>query len=141
LILVDTSVWIDHLHTADEDLVRLLEDDQVCCHPLIIAEMAVGSIARRQEVLGLLQNLCQLRTVNSQEVLAFVESNQLWGRGLSAVDAHILASARISSQTAIWTRDKVLDSVAAKLGLSAPIRSCGVPPAGLATRLPGGRVG
>lgn len=108
MILVDTSVWIDHLHVNDQGLVALLDRDAVGCHPLVIEELALGSITLRDEVLGLLANLQPFPLLTHREVLALVESRRLWGRGLSATDAHLLGSVALVPGARLWTRDKRL---------------------------------
>ena len=115
MILVDTSVWIDHLHSAEPLLQRALEVDQVAVHPFVVAELALGSIARRGEVLGLLANLRQAASLTPEELLSFVDAHQLWGRGLSLVDAHLLGSVTLMPRWQLWTRDKRLTSAANEL--------------------------
>jgi len=117
VILVDTSVWIDHLRATDQTLTDLLGRDEVVCHPLIIQELALGSIKDRDLVLGSLARLRQCRTLNHEEVLKLVSSWSLWGEGLSAVDVHLLGSAILSAGTQIWTRDKGLRASASSVGL------------------------
>ena len=112
MILVDTSVWIDHLHQAEPGLQRALEADEVATHPLIIAELALGSIARRAEILALLTNLWRVPSLTHQEMLGYVEQAQLWGRGLSIVDAHLLGSVKLAPDSELWTRDKRLRTAA-----------------------------
>ena len=90
MILVDTSVWIDHLHKVEPRLVEQLERDEVACHPLVIEELALGSLADRAAILRLLGDLAAMPMVSHVEVRTLVESHELWGRGLSAVDAHLL---------------------------------------------------
>jgi predicted nucleic acid-binding protein len=121
LILVDTSVWIDHLHRADPALVGALERDEVAVHPLVIEELALGSIAERPTVLGLLSRLRTLPSLSHGEVTQLVESRGLWGRGLSTVDAHLLGSVLISRDTVLWTRDRRLREAAAEVGVSASV--------------------
>ena len=108
MILVDTSIWIDHLHKSEPALVTALEADQVAVHPYIIGELALGSIANRAEVLALLSHLRLVPTLTHQELLSFVNAQGLWGRGLSLVDAHLLGSVRLASGVKLWTRDKRL---------------------------------
>lgn len=114
MILVDTSVWIDHLHRAEPHLVKLLGDDLGVVHDGVIQELALGSIAQRTTVLSLLGNLRRTPLLSHDEVLAFVERNRLWGRGLSAIDAQLLGAARIARLT-LWTRDKRLRTAATDL--------------------------
>ncbi|OZB79802.1 MAG: VapC toxin family PIN domain ribonuclease [Microbacterium sp. 14-71-5] len=108
MILVDTSIWIDHLHRADPRLTALLEQDECAVHEDVIEELALGSIARRQAVLSLLGNLHRLPRLTHEELLTLVERHGLQSRGLSAVDVHLLGSVLISPGAALWTRDKRL---------------------------------
>ncbi|MDD2857738.1 MAG: type II toxin-antitoxin system VapC family toxin [Candidatus Nanopelagicales bacterium] len=118
MILVDTSVWIDHLHRSDQTLVDLLLSDSVVTHPLVIEELALGSLARRDEVLRMFAGLSKVGVLDHQELLAFVADGGLWGRGLSPTDAHLLGSASTSGAIQIWTRDKRLEAAAGDLALS-----------------------
>jgi predicted nucleic acid-binding protein len=108
LILVDTSIWIDHLHAPEPALVAFLRDDQVGCHRAVIEELALGSIKQRDRVLALLENLQGFPVLTHQEVMALVDGHQLWGRGLSAVDVHLLGSVMLVGGARLWTRDKLL---------------------------------
>jgi predicted nucleic acid-binding protein len=119
VILVDTSVWIDHLHDSVPQLVALLERDEVGCHPLVIEELALGSITRRDIVLGLLASLHRFPVLSHHEVLALVRAQRLWGRGLSGVDAHLLGSAALSSGARLWTRDERLRAACQDAGVPA----------------------
>lgn len=120
MVLVDTSVWIDHLHRADQRLVRLLLDNVVVCHPLVIGELALGRIRDRATVLGLLHGLPQSVTATHAETLALIEHAELAGAGLSIVDVHLLASIRLTPGTQLWTRDRRLARVAAAHGIDGP---------------------
>jgi predicted nucleic acid-binding protein len=117
VILVDTAIWIDHLHRADPELVGLLEQNDVATHSMIIGELALGSVAHRDQVLGHLLDLPQTIRASDDEVLAFVNTERLYGRGLSFVDAHLLAAARLTPHTDLWTRDKRLRVAAHDLGV------------------------
>jgi predicted nucleic acid-binding protein len=117
MILVDTSVWIDHLHAADVRLAGLLGDDEIGCHPLILEELALGSIKQCDVVLSLLSNLNQFPTVTHLEVLHLVESHRLWGRGLSAIDANLLGSVAVVGGAQLWTRDRRLKTVCTEIGV------------------------
>lgn len=119
MILVDTSIWIDHLHRADAELSSLLERDEVAVHPLVIEELSLGSLADRESVLGLLGDLRATRVLDHGELLALVAARRLWGRGLSAVDAHLLGAALISGGLLrLWTRDRRLAAVADEVGVA-----------------------
>ncbi|MEZ0342285.1 type II toxin-antitoxin system VapC family toxin [Mycobacterium sp. pV006] len=117
MILVDTAVWLDHLHAAEPRLVEQLELDAVGCHPLVVEELALGSIAQRGVVLDLLGNLAQFPTAQHAEILHLVERRRLWGRGLSAVDVHLLAAVVMVEGAKLWTRDKRLKAVALDAGV------------------------
>jgi len=108
VILVDTSIWIDHFHASEPSLVALLHNDQVGCHRSVIEELALGSIKQRDRVLALLESLQEFPVLTHKEVMARVDGRQLWGRGLSAVDAHLLGSVLLVGGARLWTRDKRL---------------------------------
>lgn len=117
MILVDTSVWIDHLHNAEPRLVTLLEGDRVATHDGIVHELALGSLARRDEFIAALRRLHRPPSLRSDEFLDFVERERLWGRGLSVIDVHLLGAARIAHAT-LWTRDRRLLSAATELSVA-----------------------
>lgn len=117
MILVDTSIWVDHLNRADAGLIALLEQDQVLLHTFVIGELALGNLPRRKQVLDLLQDLPLAIKAQDAEVFDFINRHALFGMGIGYVDAHLLASARLSG-VMLWTRDKRLREVAIKLGLA-----------------------
>lgn len=117
MILVDTSVWIDHLRTSDPRLTDLLDHDEVASHPLVIQELALGSMKNRHLVLSSLGRLRQCPSLSHDEVLTLVSSRELWGKGLSAVDVHLLGSVLLSPAIRLWTRDKALRTSARALGV------------------------
>jgi predicted nucleic acid-binding protein len=119
MILVDTSVWIDHLHNSEPRLVDLLTSSSVLGHPMVIGEIALGSIWDRRVVLDSLEGLPQITTAGHEEVLHLVESRELHGRGLSLVDAHLLASVLVHPGASLWTRDRRLEQAAVQLGRNA----------------------
>ena len=116
MILVDTSVWIQHLRNGSERLRSLLDEDQVLCHLFVVGELACGTLRNRQEVLGLLKTLSQARVAEHKEVLHLLEGRRLHGRGLGWVDAHLVASALLTRCT-LWTFDKPLGRAAAALDI------------------------
>lgn len=120
-ILVDTNVWIDHLRTTEPVLVDLLERDQVCVHQSVITELALGNIKDRAIFLKALERLMIVRNVDDQGVRYFIQERQLWGRGLSAVDAAILASVVVTPGMSLWTRDKRLRQAARDAGVLADL--------------------
>ena len=120
-ILVDTNVWIDHLRTTDPVLVDLLERDQVCVHQSVITELALGHLKDRSVFLKALERLLIVRHVDDRGVRHLVEERRLWGRGLSAVDAALLASAVVTPGVSLWTRDKCLRQAARDVGVLADL--------------------
>ena len=117
MILVDTSIWIDHLRQRDERLSKLLNQGLVLAHPFVIGELALGSLQNRAVILGALQDLPQAPVATEGEVLSFIEQNALYGIGIGYIDAHLLAAVRLSPGAALWTRDKRLLAAGTGLGL------------------------
>lgn len=113
-MLVDTSVWIEHLRRRNLTLVGLLEHAQVWTHAFVVGELACGNLAQRDKVLGALSALPHAPVCSHDEVLTFLESHRLAGRGLGWVDVHLLASARLA-KLPFWTLDKRLAAVATDL--------------------------
>ena len=120
MMLVDTSVWIDHLRKRDDDLARLLGGNRVLSHPLIVGELAMGNLQGREMVLRTLQDLPQAAVAEEAEVLQFVSARKLFGLGLSYVDAHLLAAVQLTPGASLWTRDKRLARAAMDLSLATP---------------------
>ena len=118
MILVDTSVWIDHLRVWDRELAQLLQDGHVLAHPCVIGELALGQLSRRGEILGLLRNLPRAQAATDAEVLSLVENRQLYGLGIGYVDAHLLAATLLTTGADLWTRDKRLAAVTDQLGIA-----------------------
>ena len=116
MVLVDTSVWINHLRNSDRHLEKLLLNGEVVCHPHIIGELACGNIKNRQEIISLLQALPQAPLVNFEEYLFFIEQNQLHEKGIGFVDIHLLASALLK-QLPLWTADKRLKAASGALSI------------------------
>ncbi len=112
MVLVDTSVWIDHLRMGDAKLADLLQAGFVCSHPMILGELACGNLKNRSEVLNLLSNLNPTIEANHDEVLQVIERYNLMGKGIGFVDAHLLAACMLTGETKLWTRDKRLASIA-----------------------------
>lgn len=117
MILVDTSIWIDHLHAPEPQLISLLTDDAAGCHPLVIEELALGSMKHRTAFLELLANLTTLPVLSHAELLTLVERRRLWGAGLSTVDAHLLGAVALAPGARLWTRDKRLLAACRRSGI------------------------
>lgn len=119
MILVDSSVWIDHLRNGEPTLVALLNTGQVLTHPFVVGELACGNLKNRTAVLLLLQDLPAAPVATDEEVLFFIERHGLMGRGIGYVDAHLLSAASLVGATGpLWTRDKRLAAVAEAMGLA-----------------------
>ena len=117
MILVDTSVWIQHLRRGHDDLVRLLHQNEVVCHPFVIGEISLGALTGRREVLAPLTELPVVRLLDHDDMLAFVEQRALGGRGIGWVDVQLLASALLD-RVRLWTFDRRLDQLARELGVA-----------------------
>ena len=116
MILVDTSVWIDHFRAADPRLVDALEDGRVVCHPFVIGEVALGPLRHRAEVIALMSELPAVAVVDHPDVLAFIEAHGLMATGIGWVDAHLLCAASLSG-TVLWSGDRPLRRQASRLGI------------------------
>jgi len=117
MVLVDTSVWVDHFRRAEGLLQDLLESGQAITHPFVIGELSCGNLKHRDQILALLQALPQAQRATHEEVLHLVNSKTLYGKGLGWVDAHILASSLLS-HAALWTKDRRLAAVARTLHIA-----------------------
>jgi predicted nucleic acid-binding protein len=111
MIIVDTSIWVNHLRKGSRQLEKLLMDAEVMCHPFIIGELACGNLKNRNEIISLLQSLPMAPTIEFDEFLFFLDRNQLMGKGIGFVDVHLLASAQLIG-VKLWTADKRLKSAA-----------------------------
>jgi predicted nucleic acid-binding protein len=119
VILVDTSVWVDHLRLSERRLVQLLDAKQVLIHPFVIGEIALGVLPQRSLTLGTLRLLPKVLVAAHEEVLDFIERYRLFGSGIGHIDAHLLAATRLTAGAVLWTRDKRLHAVASRLALAA----------------------
>ncbi|AOR71060.1 ribonuclease [Burkholderia stabilis] len=119
MILVDTSVWIDHLRAGDATLATLLEAERVLIHPFVVGELALGSLRDREMVLDALRDLPAAAPATDDEVQRMIDIVPLHGLGIGYVDAHLLASVRLTSGSKLWTRDRRLLAAAERLQLAA----------------------
>jgi hypothetical protein len=113
LILVDTSVWVDHLRRGTPVLTAVLQRGGVLMHPFVLGELACGNLKNRGNVLQLLGDLPQAPIATDPEALDFIERRTLMGRGIGYIDVHLLASVALAGSAQLWTRDKRLAAVAA----------------------------
>lgn len=121
MILIDTSVWVDHFRISDERLVSLLEAGEVLGHPFVAGEIALGNLQQRDHILRFLRRLPQAASASHTEVMHIIDREALFGRGIGYVDAHLLAAARLTPGSTLWTRDQPLYAVAAELGLATEL--------------------
>ena len=121
MILVDTSVWIDHLRSADVTLQKLLRNDEVVTHPFVRLELALGSIATREKVLADLALLPQAPIATTDELFSLVELRGLHRRGIGIAGLHLICSALYDKSISIWTRDRRLGDIADEYGLRASL--------------------
>lgn len=119
MVLVDTSIWISHLTKGNTRLKALLENAEVVCHPSVIGELACGYIKNRTEIFSLLQALPMASIAQHDEVLHFIESHRLMGRGLGLIDVHLLASSLLT-RAPLWTADKRLRAASVELNVAYP---------------------
>ena len=119
MILVDTSVWVDHLRSGLPLLANFLEEGEVLIHPWVIGEIACGNLRNRNQVLNLLQGLPTAVVASDSEVLLLIERSNLMGRGIGYVDAALLAAAKLS-RCGLWTQDRRLAALAQDQGLPGP---------------------
>lgn len=119
MILVDTSIWVDHLRSSDATLAGLLNRGKVLTHPFVIGEIALGHLRQRNRILDELQSLPAAIVTSDQEVLHFIGAQGLSGLGIGYVDVHLLAAVQVTVASSLWTRDRRLHEIADRLGLAA----------------------
>jgi len=119
LILADTTIWIDYFRSGNKEMSKHLDQGHIVIHPLIIAELSLGSLQERLKTLELLDLLPQVRVAQLSEVRAMIEARRLYSLGIGLIDAHLIASVFINPSTLLWTRDKQLRKVSEVLGIHA----------------------
>ena len=125
MILVDTSIWVQHLRAGDPVLTQLLDDSRVLSHPWVVGELALGRLVRRAELLTLLASLPQAVVATDEEVLTLIGRHELYGLGIGYVDAQLLAATKLTPAAGLWTRDKRLQAAAAHLGHAVDLQPAG----------------
>jgi predicted nucleic acid-binding protein len=116
MVLVDTSVWVDHFRQGLPLLEDLLRTGQMVTHPFVIGELACGNLRNRAEILTLLASLPAIQVATHAEALHLVDAHALHGTGIGWVDAHLLASALLDGAS-LWTRDRRLREAARTVGV------------------------
>ncbi|MCH6205550.1 type II toxin-antitoxin system VapC family toxin [Brucella ciceri] len=116
MILADTSIWIDHFRRGDNDLVKIIGNDLLLCHPAVIGELALGSLRDRTAVLTFLRAQRESIVATHDEVMTLIERHSVFSMGIGYTDAHLLASVLLDQRTSLWTRDKRLKLAALKAG-------------------------
>lgn len=118
MILADTSIWVDHFRHNDTTLAALLRANRIVMHPFIIGELLLGRLQQAAQIALMLKNLPRAVVAHDDEVLTFMDKNELAGIGIGYVDAHVLAATRLTAGASLWTRDKRLHSAAERLSLA-----------------------
>ena len=118
MILADTSIWIDHFRGGDNELIKIIGDDLLLCHPAIIGELALGSLRDRTSVLAFLNAQREAQVATHDEVMTMIEKHCIFSMGIGYTDAQLLASVLLDRRTSLWTRDKRLQVAAEKSGAS-----------------------
>jgi len=117
MVLVDTSVWVEHLRYSHDGLQLLLLEHEVMCHPFVIGELACGNLKNRDEIISLMKALPEASSLSVDEYLYFIDKHELYGRGIGLLDIHLLAAAMLE-KVRLWTLDKRLNAVAASFDLN-----------------------
>ena len=119
VILVDTSVWVDHIRRGDAPLIRMLDEGQVLTHPFVVGEVAMGNLPRRRLFLDAMRRLPRAQVATDAEAMSLMEREHLYGRGIGFADLHLLAATRLTPHATLWSRDRRLRSIAEELGLAS----------------------
>jgi predicted nucleic acid-binding protein len=118
VIVVDTSIWIDHFRYGDKELKKIIEDDRLLCHPFVIGELALGSLRERDAVIAFLTSQREAVVATHAEVMTVIERHSIFSMGIGYTDAHLLTSTLLDRRSSLWTRDKRLAAAALKVGAS-----------------------
>ena len=122
LILADTSVWVDHMRAPDPLMLEFASQQRLLIQPCVIGELGMGNLRGRDEFIRSLRRMDHVVRARADEVTCLVEENRLSGLGLSWVDVHLLASCLLMDGVHLWTRHRLLSTVAARFGRSATLR-------------------
>lgn len=117
MILADTSVWVDHLRNRNAEMERCLSQGLIAMHPLIVAEISLGSLKNRPKVLADMESLLEVKVAQLSEVREMIEVRGLYSKGIGLTDAHLIASCLLTPGTLLWTRDAAMAKVGEGLGI------------------------
>ncbi len=118
MILIDTSIWIDHFRVPEGGVLTLLAAEDVLVHPFVIGEVMLGNMRGRQQIAAMMRLLPAAEVASYEEILSFITVNRLGGTGIGYVDAHLLAAIKLTTGSRLWSRDKRLARVAEELGIA-----------------------
>ena len=118
MIVVDTSIWIDHIHAGVPLLGELLLREHALMHPHVLGEIALGSIRNRDEFIARFLRLPVPNVAKEGHLLHLIDAEELFATGIGYTDAHLLASALLTPGGKLWTRDKKLQAQAGRLGVA-----------------------
>ncbi|THV12306.1 type II toxin-antitoxin system VapC family toxin [Rhizobium rhizophilum] len=116
MILVDTSIWIDHFRYGDAELRKIITDDRLLCHPYVVGKLALGSLRERDAVIAFLAAQREATIATHTEVMTVIDRHSIFSMGIGYTDAHLLTSTLLDRRASIWTRDKRLAAAAQKVG-------------------------
>ena len=116
MILVDSSIWIDHFRHGDSELTKIIEDDRLLCHPFVVGELALGSLRERDAVIAFLAAQREAAIATHAEVMTVIDRHSIFSMGIGYTDAHLLTSTLLDRRSSLWTRDKRLAAAALKVG-------------------------
>jgi predicted nucleic acid-binding protein len=119
VILADTSIWVGHFRKPDAALYQQLQRHNICIHPFIVTELALGNLPDRQNTIASLDWLPAVKVAQLREVRQMVEAHSLFARGIGLVDVHLLASTLLTAHTVLWSHDKRLRAIAETFGINA----------------------
>lgn len=117
MILADTSIWVDHFRSENVEMRRQLDNRRIAMHPLVVGELALGSLRDRTRTLSYLDLLPRAPMAQLSEVRQMIESRSLYSQGIGLTDAYLIASIFLDPSMLLWTKDKRLRSTAETLGI------------------------
>lgn len=117
MIIVDTSIWVDHFRRTDAKLVTLLADNAATLHPFVYGELLLGGLPTG-DAADALKTIPQAPVGTAEEAVTMIIRSRLAGTGIGYVDSHLLVSARLLARGQLFTRDKRLHAQAEGLGVA-----------------------